>query len=73
MGGHRLTGPNGANFLRRVIADCEHKVEFRCTGRSEFIPILAAHTVRRQMGEFELSYCFGVNTARGMTSRAICQ
>ena len=45
MSGHGLTGPNGAYFLGRVIADREHKVEFRCAGSGELIPILATSAV----------------------------
>ena len=72
MGGHRLTGPNRAYFLGRVIADCENKIEFRCTWRGELIPILASQAVRGQVGKFELMQRLGANTSRGMTSGAIC-
>ena len=72
MGRHRLTGPDGANFLGRVITNCEHKIEFRRTGCGELIPILATCTVRGQVGNFKLMQRLWVNTSRGMTSRAVC-
>jgi len=42
MGGSRMSGPHGACFRRRAIADCEHEVELRFTGLGELIPRLRA-------------------------------
>jgi hypothetical protein len=66
MGGHRLTGPNGTNFLGGVVANCKHKIEFRCTGGGELIPILASRTGKWE--NFDLSQRLRVNMPRGMTS-----
>src|SRR6266404_4299478 len=48
MGGHRLTGPDGANFLGGVVADREYEIELRCSGLSELVPIFAAQVSGRQ-------------------------
>ena len=55
MRGHRLTRPDGADFFGRVIAHGENKMQIRCSGLGEFIPILATHVIGRQLGNLELS------------------
>jgi hypothetical protein len=55
MSGHRLARPDWTNFLGRVIADGEYKIEFRRAGPGEFIPVLAARAVRRYTGTLDLS------------------
>ena len=42
VGGHRLTGPEWADFLRRVVTDRKDKIQLRCAGLGEFTPILAS-------------------------------
>ena len=46
MCGHRLTGPDGADFFRGVIANSEYKIKVWCSGLGKFIPIFASQIVR---------------------------
>ena len=38
MRGHGLALPDGADLFRRVVADGEHKIEFRRAGCGELVP-----------------------------------
>ncbi len=71
MRGHWLTRPDGANFFGRVIAHGENKMQIRCSGLGEFVPILATDGISRQLGNLELSQCLWMNTPGGVTSCAV--
>ena len=65
MGGHRLTGPDRADFFGRVVANCENKVELRSARQREFIPCLAAQTLGWQVRYFELPQASGRTVPEG--------
>src|SRR4026209_2479841 len=46
---HRLGGPYRAGLLGGMITNRKDEVEWRCTGRREFVPALAAKALDRQM------------------------
>jgi hypothetical protein len=54
MGRQRLSRPNRAHFLGRVIANAEDKIELGRARLSKFIPTLAAKTVPGHTGNFKL-------------------
>jgi hypothetical protein len=68
MSRQRLARPDGANFFRSVITDCEDEIEFGAAGLRKFIPTLASETLRGQMSILKLRDGFRSNRARGTTS-----
>src|SRR5205807_286744 len=71
VGGHRLTGPYGADLFGGVVTDGQDEVELGSSGLGEFIPGFAAEIAAGDVCDFELSQSFGAILARGMTSGAI--
>jgi hypothetical protein len=53
MRGHRLAGPDRADFIRGVVADGEHEIQLRRIRLGELVPGFAAQSFRRQMILFQ--------------------
>ena len=53
MGGHRLAGPDGARFVRGVVADGEDEIHSWRIGEGEFVPALGARKGRGEVGVLE--------------------
>lgn len=71
MGGHGLAGPEGADFLCRVVTDGEDKIHLGCAGDCEFVPVLAAQIDSRQASCFELFESKRIDAAGGKAARAV--
>ena len=69
MGGHRLTGPDGADFSRCRVAHREHEIEARRAGLGEFIPTLTSQVLRREMLFLEQFKSQRMDVVSRMTAR----
>lgn len=69
--GDGLTGPDGAHFFRRVIADGKNEVEMGRAGLGKLIPGLAAQAFDAEARGFDLPQSLGADGSRGMTAGAV--
>src|SRR5215472_1855973 len=73
MRGHWLSRPDGTDLLRRVIANCKHKIHLRSAGLGEFAPILGPQTVRRKFRNLDLLKCGRMDSTPRMAARTVCR
>src|SRR5215472_8878279 len=71
MGGSGMSGPHGACFRRRAIADREHEVELRFTGLGELVPWFRAIIGRVVAQVLEEMDGMRVNLAPRLAARAV--
>ena len=65
-----LAGPDGAGFLRGVVANRKDKMHFGRAGLGEFVPALAAQSGGGQARGFELLQGVWMDASRGMAAGA---
>jgi hypothetical protein len=68
--GDRLSGPDRAGLACSLIADGDHQVEPRRTGRAELVPGLAARAIRGHALLLEELQDKRIHLARAMTAGA---
>jgi hypothetical protein len=61
---HRLSGPDGTDFLRGVIAYGEKETELGRSRLCQFISALASETGSGNVRGFQLPDCFGASGQR---------
>src|ERR1700735_876396 len=71
MRGHGLARPDGAGFLRGIVADGKYEVHARGRRLCEFAPTLAPRAVGWDMREFQLFQSFRTYDSCRIASRTV--
>jgi hypothetical protein len=66
-----LARPDGADFMRCVVADGKHEVHLGCVRFRKLVPTLASEPSRRNVRGRQLPQRLGTNRTRWMTAGAL--